>query len=134
MDVLPRWLFLLWDVGHVTPEGLLVITGREKTALNIGGDTVSPEFVEDMIGAFPNIREVGVCAANNALGIAELTALIVARSPIDETTLRRYCAQRLPPSCIPVRIIPVESLPRVGQGKLDRPRLAELMLAGPRES
>jgi acyl-CoA synthetase (AMP-forming)/AMP-acid ligase II len=121
--------FYSGDVGHLTAEGLLVIAGREKTALNIGGDTVSPELVEDVIGSFPGIREAGVFAADNALGITELSVLIVATSPIDETALRRYCAQRLPPSCIPARIFSVDVLPRGGQRKLERQRLPEIAAA-----
>ena len=121
--------FYSGDVGHLTTEGLLVITGREKTALNIGGDTVSPEMVEDVIGSFPGVREAAVFAINNDLGVAELVVLIVATSPINEEELRRHCAQRLPPSCIPARIIPIDALPRGGQGKLERERLLQLAAA-----
>jgi acyl-CoA synthetase (AMP-forming)/AMP-acid ligase II len=119
--------FYTGDVGHLTAEGLLVITGREKTALNIGGDTVSPELVEGIITSFADVQEAGVFAINNALGIAELRALIVTRSPVDEAGLRTYCARKLPPSCVPVRFIVVGALPRGGQGKLERHRLPEMV-------
>jgi acyl-CoA synthetase (AMP-forming)/AMP-acid ligase II len=118
--------FYSGDVGHLTPDGLLVITGREKTALNIGGDTVSPELVEGIITSFADVQEAGVFAVNNALGIAELCALIVSRAPIDEGELRAYCARLLPPSCVPVRLVAVDALPRGGQGKLERHRLPEI--------
>ncbi len=121
--------FYCGDIGHLTPDGLMVIAGREKTALNIGGDTVSPELVEDVIGSFPGVREAGVFTVDNDLGIAELSVLIVATSPIDETALRQYCVQRLPSSCIPARIYRVDALPRGGQGKLERQRLRETAAA-----
>ena len=121
--------FYSGDIGHLTAEGLLVITGREKTALNVGGDTVSPELVEDIIGAFANVEEAAVFALNDELGIARLFALIVAKSPIEESGLLQHCAQRLPPSCIPTRIIPVDALPRGAQGKLERQRLPEIAAA-----
>jgi acyl-CoA synthetase (AMP-forming)/AMP-acid ligase II len=121
--------FYSGDLGHVTPDGLLVITGREKTALNIGGDTVSAESVESIILSFPGIEEAGVFAANNALGIAELSALIVAKLPIDEAALRRHCAQGLPPSCFLARIFRAEAIPRSGQGKIERQRLSEVAAA-----
>jgi acyl-CoA synthetase (AMP-forming)/AMP-acid ligase II len=121
--------FYTGDIGHITPEGLLVITGRAKTALNIGGDTVSPEQVEDAITSFPGVQEAGVFAVNNELGIAELSALVVAAAPIDDEALRRHCAQRLSPSCVPVRVIAVDALPRGGQGKLERHRLPEIAAA-----
>src|SRR5262249_39928450 len=122
--------FYSGDIGHLTPSGLLVLTGREKAVLNVGGDTVRPEFVEEVIASFDGLREAGVIAANNDLGIPELTALIVATEPIDEAALRTHCAKRLPPSCVPVRFIVVEALPRGGQGKLERKRLAEIASLG----
>jgi acyl-CoA synthetase (AMP-forming)/AMP-acid ligase II len=121
--------FYSGDIGHLTPEGLLVISGRKKTALNIGGDTVNPERVEAIIMSFPGITEAGVFAVNNALGIAELSGLIVASAPVNEQALREYCAKQLPPSCVPARVIVVDALPRAGQGKLDRPRLVEVAKA-----
>jgi acyl-CoA synthetase (AMP-forming)/AMP-acid ligase II len=117
--------FYSGDIGHLTPEGLLVISGRKKTALNIGGDTVNPERVEAMITSFPGVTEAGAFAINNTLGIAELYALIVASGPVNEQALRDFCAQRLPNSCVPARLVVVDALPRAGQGKLDRPRLVE---------
>jgi acyl-CoA synthetase (AMP-forming)/AMP-acid ligase II len=121
--------FYSGDVGHVTPEGILVITGRAKTALNIGGDTVSPEFVEDVVAGCPGVQECAVFAANNDLGIAELTLLVVASSPINGAAVQRYCASRLPPSCAPARVFQVDALPRGGQGKLDRKRLPDIVAA-----
>lgn len=121
--------FYSGDIGHVTPEGLLVIAGREKTALNIGGDTVSPELVEGVIASLPNIEEAGVFALNDELGIARLFALVVATLPIDQEAIRHFCAQRLPPSCVPTRVISVPALPRGAQGKLERHLLPKIAAA-----
>jgi acyl-CoA synthetase (AMP-forming)/AMP-acid ligase II len=121
--------FYTGDIGHVTNDGLLVITGREKTALNIGGETITPERVEDVIAAFAGIREAGVFARNNELGIAELHALIVTTSPIDNAALLRHCAGRLPRSCVPISVIIVDALPRGGQGKLERHRFPDIAAA-----
>ena len=37
----------------------------------------------------------------------------------NEQALRDFCAQRLPPSCVPARLVVVDALPRAGQGKLE---------------
>jgi acyl-CoA synthetase (AMP-forming)/AMP-acid ligase II len=121
--------FYSGDIGHVTPEGLMVISGRKKTALNIGGDTINPERVEDALVAHDAVTEAGVFAVNNELGIAELSALIVTSGTVDVESLRTHCSGRLPPSCVPARFIVVDSLPRIGQGKIDRPRLPEVAKA-----
>jgi acyl-CoA synthetase (AMP-forming)/AMP-acid ligase II len=121
--------FYSGDLGHVTPEGILVITGRKKSALNIGGDNISPERVEAVLVAYNGIEDTGVFAVDNELGIAELSALIVTSSAVDEVSLRAFCAARLPPSCVPVRFVVVDALPRIGQGKVDRQRLPEIAKA-----
>jgi acyl-CoA synthetase (AMP-forming)/AMP-acid ligase II len=126
--------FYSGDIGHVTPEGILVITGREKTALNIGGDTVSPELVEEVVGAFPGVQDAAVFAEENDLGIAELTLLLVQDARVDVPALLQHCARRLPPSCVPVRVLSVEALPRGGQGKLERHRLPELATRATKQS
>lgn len=121
--------FYCGDIGRLTPEGLLVISGRKKTALNIGGDTVSPERVESVVTAYEGVEEAGAFALNNDLGIAELSALIVSSASVDETALRTHCMGRLPPSCVPIRFIMVDALPRAAQGKIDRQRLTEIAKA-----
>ena len=121
--------FYSGDIGHLTPGGLLVVTGREKAALNIGGDTVHPEVVEEVIASFEGIREAGAFALNNDLGISELSVLVVTTGLIDEAALLKYCAARLPPSCVPVKIIVTDALPRAGQGKLERKRLPAIAAA-----
>ena len=44
--------FYSGDIGYLTVDGLLVITGREKTALNIGGDTVSQRWLKTLSALF----------------------------------------------------------------------------------
>jgi acyl-CoA synthetase (AMP-forming)/AMP-acid ligase II len=117
------------DIGHLTVDGLLVISGREKTALLIGGDTVAPESVEAILTSFAGVAEAAVFALNNNLGIAEICALIVARSPIDEDALRLHCAKRLQNALLPRRIIMVNALPRGTNGKVERHRLPEVAAA-----
>jgi acyl-CoA synthetase (AMP-forming)/AMP-acid ligase II len=117
--------FYSGDIGHITPEGLLVITGREKTALNIGGDTIAPEALEAAIAGFANVGEVGVFAVDNELGVAEVCAAIVPKGALTEAALREYCVRALARTYVPVRFISVDALPRGGQGKLERHRLPD---------
>jgi len=114
--------FYSGDVGHLTEDGLLVITGREKTALNIGGDIISPEIVEEMLASFPGVEDAGVVAVPNELGINELHALVVAKPTVMPQALRNHCAARLAPSCVPVHYKPVAAIPRGAQGKIERQR------------
>src|SRR5207302_1621428 len=60
------------DLGYVTPDGILVITGRLKTTLSLGGDSVAPEVVEEALCAFPGIAEAAAFTLDSQLGIPEL--------------------------------------------------------------
>jgi fatty-acyl-CoA synthase len=108
------------DIGYLTKDRLLVITGREKTRLNLGGGKVSPETIEDVIVAFGAVEQAAVFSAPNHLGIEEVVALIVVRAEFDEAALRSHCLARLPRAFVPVRFVAVAGLPRSEMGKLER--------------
>ena len=112
--------FYSGDLGYLNQEGLLVITGREQTRLNVGGDKVNPEVVETVLTSFKGVVDAAVFAAPNYLGIDEIHALIVSPSPIDETALRAHCASKLQRIFIPVRFIGIDRIPRNETGKIER--------------
>ena len=115
------------DVGYLRSDGLLVVTGRRESLLNVGGDKVNPEIVEEVLSSHPAIADCAVLNIANELGIEEIHALIVARAVFDETELRRHCSQSLQQIFIPVRFVAVERIPRNDLAKIERSRLMELM-------
>jgi acyl-CoA synthetase (AMP-forming)/AMP-acid ligase II len=122
--------FYSGDLGRITSDGVLVITGREKTVLLVGGESIAPETIEETLCGFAGIEQAAACAIDNADGIAEVHALIVAKSDIDEAALRTHCEATVRPSLVPVRLHRVNEIPRGGQGKIDRPRVLEIAKAG----
>jgi acyl-CoA synthetase (AMP-forming)/AMP-acid ligase II len=117
------------DLGYLTPDRMLVITGREKTVLNLGGLSVNPEKIEEVVNGFPGIEQSAVLSRVNELGIEEPWALVVSKSAVDEPALRGYCQEKLGDLSTPKRFVPVDSIPRSGQGKIERHRLAEMLRA-----
>ena len=114
------------DFGRRTPNGLLVISGREKTVLNLGGDTLKPEIIEEVISAFSGIDEAAVFGMKNELGITEPWALIATPAPLNEAALRAHCQNNLFNAAVPVRFIVVDKIPRTDQGKIERHRLQQM--------
>jgi acyl-coenzyme A synthetase/AMP-(fatty) acid ligase len=110
------------DVGLLRSDGILVIRGRETNVLNLGGDKVRPELVEEVLASSGAVVEAAAFLRPNDLGIAELWAAVVARSAVDEQALRSLCEAAL----TPLRFIVVDALPRNEGGKLERARLSEL--------
>ena len=114
------------DLGSLTPERMLVISGREKTVLNLGGHSIKPETIEDVVAAFAGIKQAAVFGAKNELGVEEPWAVIVSESDLNEPALRAHCAGKLLDVCVPVSFIRVDAIPQSGQGKIERHRLAAL--------
>ena len=114
------------DFGYVADDGLLVITGRQDARLNLGGNTVNPETVENVLAAFPGVNDVAVLTIPNALGIEEIYAFIKPQSLLDEGALRAHCQAQLDRPFVPVRFITVDLVPRNESGKIERGRLREL--------
>lgn len=118
--------FYTGDLGHLMADGMLVISGREKQVLNLGGAKIQPQLVEDALAAFAGVGEAAVVDVPNELGVDELWALIVPRGAFDVEALRAHCRQKLSAVFCPVRFLTVKALPRNANGKLDRARLKEL--------
>lgn len=114
------------DIGYLTEGRMLVITGRKKEVLNLGGDKVSPQLIEDAIAAFKGIREAGAFSMPNDMGVEEVWSFIVHGEALDKEALHKHCRERLTRTHVPVRFISVSELPRNGNGKLQKHRLAAM--------
>jgi long-chain acyl-CoA synthetase len=115
--------FYSGDIGYVTADRILVITGREKTILNLGGENVNPELIEVVLKAYAGIEQAAALSLDNELGIAEVYALIVTSASIDEVALANYCRTKMSALWVPRRFMVVDDIPKGAQGKFERHRL-----------
>jgi acyl-CoA synthetase (AMP-forming)/AMP-acid ligase II len=111
------------DTGYLTDENMLVVSGRKKEILNLGGDKVSPRTIEDALRGFYGIRDAAAFSVANALGIDEVWAVVVPHGRLNEEALQKHCRERLAQTHVPVRFINVADIPRSANGKVDRGRL-----------
>jgi acyl-coenzyme A synthetase/AMP-(fatty) acid ligase len=116
------------DVGSLTVDNLLVISGRQKAVLNLGGEKINPEAIEEVLRLFPGIEQAAAFGAPDELGVDHVAAAIVARQKIDGDQLRAHCRTYLPPSFVPADFFSVDDLPRNEMGKIDRIRLPQFTL------
>ena len=114
------------DVGYLRDDNLLVVGGRQEALLNVGGDKVNPEIIEEALASFPAIADCAVVSVADELGIEQIHALIVPRAVFAESDLRKHCAGKLQRAFVPVRFIAVEKIPRNDMAKIERGRLAAL--------
>jgi acyl-coenzyme A synthetase/AMP-(fatty) acid ligase len=114
------------DLGALNSDNLLVISGREQTALNLGGDKINPEAIEHVLSRFKGIIEAAAFCVPNEYGNNELYAMVVSQEKLDEQKLRAHCEALLQRPFIPVKFYPAVNLPHNEMGKIDRRQLQEL--------
>jgi len=116
------------DIGYLTNDNMLVISGRANSVMNLGGEKVSPEKIEEVLLAHPRIAQAAVLAMLSDLGLEQhVYALIVPRSDVDANELRAHCLANMPAKFVPSRFITVNEIPKNDTGKIDRQRIPELM-------
>jgi acyl-coenzyme A synthetase/AMP-(fatty) acid ligase len=115
------------DLGLLTREGALIISGRQTAILNLGGEKVKPEIIENVLASFTDGVQGAAGANINRLGVEEVWAVIASREPIDEDRLRRHCRDKLADIFVPKRFIVVDQLPLNEMGKVDRAKIAQII-------
>jgi acyl-CoA synthetase (AMP-forming)/AMP-acid ligase II len=115
------------DVGTLNSDGLLTITAREQSVLNLGGDKISPESIELILTQFKGVEQAAVATVPNEYGNDEIYAMVVSRHKADEGALRAHCEALLPRSFMPAKFLFPDSLPRNEMGKIDRRQLRMLI-------
>lgn len=106
------------DMGMLDEDGYLWHRGRLKRFVKIGGEMVSlvrveleleallPEGVECCVVELPDARKGAVLA-------------VAVSQPIEEKTLLKALAKRLPAIAMPKHFVVLEDLPKMGSGKVD---------------
>lgn len=106
------------DMGFRDSFGNIVVTGRNDSIVNIGGEKVSLREVEDKISEIPNIREVKVKAETDRNNHTYLIAYIALTDPCREVDVRKELLPVLPVSKIPRKVVIKEALARTSTGKI----------------
>ena len=82
------------DIGAVTADNVLVISGRQTAVLNVGGNKMGPEAIEQAALAFPGVAQAGAFGVENEFGILEVWTAVVAPRGLDEAGLHRHLQKR----------------------------------------
>jgi O-succinylbenzoic acid--CoA ligase len=113
------------DSGRIDEEGFLWVEGRRDDVIVTGGENVSPEEVEDVLVAHPDVAEAAVVGRPDPDWQNAVVAVVVPRegSETEADELKSWCAARLTGFKVPKRIELVSELPRTASGKLQRAAL-----------
>ncbi len=120
------------DVGFCDKDGWFYLVDRKKDMISASGFKVWPREVEDVIYAFPGIREAAVVGAPDPYRGETVVAFVsaTAEASIDVEALSRFCRERLAAYKCPVEIRVVDDLPKTATGKITRNTLRQDMRGG----
>lgn len=113
--------FRTGDLGHLTEDGHLVVTGRAKDIIIRNGENISPKEIEDILIGHPGIAEVAVVGIPDARTGERACAVIIPgaegapgvddlRDLLDAHGLARFKA--------PEQVVSWDALPKNDAGKV----------------
>jgi len=119
--------FRTGDLGRLSDDGYLTITGRLKEQINRGGEKVAPREVEEAVLDHPDVADAMVFAIPDPQLGEEIGLAVVARpgAVVDLATIRGFLAGRIAAHKVPRRVISVAEIPKTAAGKPQRLRFAE---------
>jgi 2,3-dihydroxybenzoate-AMP ligase len=114
------------DICRRTPEGNLVVEGRDKDMINRGGEKISAEEVENLAYLLPQVAQVAAVAMPDP-ELGERVCLYAVLKPGTSLTLEEVraamAAERVAKYKWPERLEVVEELLSTKVGKIDKKAL-----------
>ncbi|MEI2579773.1 2-succinylbenzoate--CoA ligase [Scytonema sp. PRP1] len=115
------------DLGFLDNQGYLHIVGRNSEKIITGGENVYPIEIESTIRATQMVADVCVIGIPDKLWGQAVTAIYIPKnSKTSDLEIRNLLKQKLSKFKIPKHWIPVQTLPRNSQGKINRQQLQQI--------
>lgn len=114
------WL-ITGDVGYLTDDQRLVLTGREKDLIIRSGHNINPTDIEDVANTFPGVQISAAVAMPDAYAgeVPILFAVPVSGARLDAKLLQRYLDDHVAePPAKPRLVILIDALPTTAVGKI----------------
>ncbi|GAB3717151.1 (2,3-dihydroxybenzoyl)adenylate synthase [Amycolatopsis oliviviridis] len=112
------------DIVRVTPEGYLVVSGREKDVINRGGEKINAEEIESFALELAGVKHAAAVAMPDP-ELGEVVCLYVVAT--DSVALKDVHDLMLAAGAarfkLPERLVVVDALPATGIGKVDKKAL-----------
>ena len=111
-----------------TEDGRLLFLGREDEQIKLRGFRIEPGEIESALLDQPGVEQAAVVArrrGSGGSGADLLVGFVVGESSDD---WRERLSERLPAHMAPARLVVLDALPKLPNGKVDRHRLREMPL------
>jgi fatty-acyl-CoA synthase len=122
------------DLGYLV-DGELVLCGRSKDVIIIGGRNIYPDEIERAVGTIDGVRNGNVIAFGiEGRGAKEAVAVVAEVRADDLALLRKHVVERVRDVCgVPPKVVAFAApgtLPKTSSGKLQRSACCDRYLAG----
>jgi acyl-CoA synthetase (AMP-forming)/AMP-acid ligase II len=116
------------DFATVDTDGTVRLLGRGSQCINTGGEKVYPEEVEEVLKLHPTVADAAVVGIPDERFGEAICALVEphAGDTLDEAALIAHVKEHLAGYKAPKRVVPIESIGRAANGKLDYKALKAL--------
>ena len=115
------------DLGFLDNQGYLHIVGRNSDKIITGGEKVYPIEIESTMRATKMVADVCVIGIPDKLWGQAVTAIYIPKdSNTSDVKIKNLLKDKLSKFKIPKHWIPVQTLPRNSQGKINRQQLQQI--------
>ncbi|OGD63346.1 hypothetical protein A2160_02575, partial [Candidatus Beckwithbacteria bacterium RBG_13_42_9] len=109
------------DAGYLDKEGYLFFKGRVDDIINIAGEKVSPEEIEDIVRRIPGVTDsIAIGIPDKLLGEAVKVFIRVKDQSFNIKKVKEICLKKLDNYKVPRTVEIVKEIPRTENGKLRR--------------
>jgi acyl-CoA synthetase (AMP-forming)/AMP-acid ligase II len=118
--------FATGDLGRISADNAILITGRKKDLINRGGEKISAKEVEDILHLHPSIDEAAVVAMPHERLGETLCAYVILRAGQQlslDGLLEQVARAGVARQKFPEHLVVVEDFPRTASGKIRKDRL-----------
>lgn len=123
-------LYLTGDLGRMAPGDCLYHLGRVDAQVKVRGHRVELMEIEAALLSLPVVTEAVVTATYGEEGTRLVAYVVPAHgTPLHPQALRTALAESLPVHMLPTTFVPLEAMPLLPEGKVNRLALPEAPLA-----
>lgn len=113
------------DEAYLDADGDIILLGRRGDVINVGGNKVAPDEIEDAAMGFDGVADCGAIPVSDPQR-GQVPKLFVQQKPgqaVDLAALRAFLAGKLEGYKVPMYIEFIDKIPRTYNGKLLRKEL-----------
>ena len=121
-EVLRNGWFHTGDIGTISPDGVMRLTGRQKYEINRAGMKVHPEDIDLLLERHPYITEACAFVIPDEIAGETVGVALVAQSDsdVDIPAIKSWCESRLVKEKLPEKWFVLDEIPKSDRGKVNR--------------